>query len=209
MKNVEVGGIMEPNQGYRSLSASNIPDFDDEFVGLFVENEKYRLRLVEITFEEGFSECTNDTILAFIPNEDCLFLFPYFRGYNTALIKAVDEGRKIEMIPDSHFSFTYNCINYTLQANGEVENSNINNYTLSFCKTDCQTKQILVAHNYMQDAVVTILFIGDLDGDKEPDIILDAADNYENRRIQLFLSSSKQGEELLHLEAENFDWFDC
>ena len=159
------------------------------------------------TDDEWYSD---ESTVAFIPSEGCLFLFVNFTGYNKAPFEAIYERYGIDMIPNKHFyySFDYNNIRYTLQADGKKEDSDIKNYSLSFCKGDCQTKQVIFKHELIQDAMIKLLFIGDLDGDSEPDIILNAADNYENRRIMLFLSSLKQGKELLHLAAEKFDMFE-
>jgi hypothetical protein len=128
---------------------------------------------------------------------------------NTAPIEAVNDGTAIEMIPGTCFDFKYNDIEYTLQAKGETDGSNIKNYALSFCKTDCQTGQILATGELMENTFAKILFIGDIDGDGEPDIILNASHHYEFKRIQLFLSSTKKDNELLHLEAETAKWVDC
>ena len=208
-KQVEVEGIFEPGWGYRGYSTSDVEP-DIKFTGLFAENNVFYLKPIEVGFSEDIVECTEDSALVLIIDEDnCLFLFPNFTGYNEAPIEAINQGERIEMSPNTQFNFTYNQINYTLQADGEMENSNIKNYTLTFFRTDCQTKQIIVELDYIQSTEVEILFIGDLDGDGEPDIILNAPNNYENRDIMLFLSSSKHEKELLHLEAEKFDWFDC
>jgi hypothetical protein len=204
---VEVGGLYQPDQAY-SIERT----WNPEFIGLFAENEKFYLKPTIVDFEEGINDCTLDSTITLAPKDDhCIFLFSYFTGYNTVPIEAVEGGKAIEMTPGKsfHFKYNYNDIDYILQADGEIDGSNINNYTLSFCKTDCQTEQILVAYELIESTVVQILFIGDLDGDGEPDIILDAPTNYENKRIMLFLFSTKQENELLHLETEKFDWFDC
>ena len=124
-------------------------------------------------------ESSDNFPLAFIPDRGCLFLFVNFKDYNKAPIEAIYERYGIDMIPNKHFyyGFDYNGIKYTLQADGEKDDSNIKNYSLTFCKADCQTKQVIVKHKIIQDAMVKVLFIGDLDGDSEPDIILNAPDN--------------------------------
>jgi hypothetical protein len=56
---------------------------------------------------------------------------------------------------------------------------------------------------------VELLFIGDLDGDGKPDIILNAPSNYENRIIMVFLSSTAKEGDFLKCETQKSDWFDC
>jgi hypothetical protein len=54
-----------------------------------------------------------------------------------------------------------------------------------------------------------LLFIGDLDGDGKPDIILDAPSDYENKKIFLFLSSTAKDGKYLRCEAWKFDDLSC
>lgn len=206
----EVGAIYEPYCGYRNHSLCDVATPDDIFIGLIKENGKYYLKQTEVEYMEGINECTEDSTLTLVPVErNSVFLFSHFEGYNRSPIEAIDEGKEITVLPGNRFDFTHNKTNYTLHAGGELGDSDIQNYTLSFCKEGNPINQTLAAHEYLQSTIVIILFIGDLDGDGEPDIILDSGDNYENRRIRLFLSSTKKENELLHLEAEKFDWFDC
>jgi hypothetical protein len=208
-KHVEVGGIIEPNWAYRSYSTSDFEP-DIKFTGLFAENDMFYIKPVEVSFSVDIVDCTGDSALSLWTSDyDCIFLFLDFEGYNDAPIESINQGKEITMSANTQFNFTCNNTNYTLQADGEIEDSDTKNYKLTFSKTGCETKQILVAHEYINSTEVEILFIGDLDGDSEPDIIVNAADNYENRWIMLFLSSTKQEKELLHLEAEEFNWFDC
>jgi hypothetical protein len=203
---VETAGLFEP---YQSLSVDT-EEWNTEFIGLFNENGKFHLKPTSIYFEKGFNDCLSDSVIYLVPNdENCIFLFSFFTGYNTSPIETVNEGKAIEMMPDTYFNFIYNNIEYTFQANGEMDDGNIKNYTLSFCKTDCQTKQNLVTRNLIESTIVSILFIGDLDGDGKPDIILDASHHYEYKKILLFLSSTKENNELLHSEAEMGKWLDC
>ena len=235
-KQAKVEGILEPLVKYQSSSVLDT-ELDINYIGLYTKNGTFYLRETEVGFLRGDEEFSYDypdsddlelafpsdddsftddewysdeSTVAFIPSEGCLFLFVNFTGYNKAPFEAIYERYGIDMIPNKHFyySFDYNNIRYTLQADGKKEDSDIKNYSLSFCKGDCQTTQVIFKHELIQDAMIKLLFIGDLDGDSEPDIILNAADNYENRRIMLFLSSLKQGKELLHLAAEKFDMFE-
>ena len=208
-KQVEVGGVLETTTAYRGYSSSDF-EKDFKFTGLFEENGMFYIKPVEVSFSVDIVDCTGDSALGFWTFDyDCIFLFLDFEGYNDAPIESINQGKEITMSVNEQFNFTCNKTNYTLQADGEIEDSDTKNYTLTLSKIGCETKQILVAHEYINSTEVEILFIGDLDGDSEPDIILNAPDNYENRWIMLFLSSTKQEKELLHLEAEDFNWFDC
>ena len=208
-KQMEVGAILETTTAYRDYSISDF-EKDIKFTGLFEENGMFYIKPVDVSFHMDIVDCTGDSALGFWTSDyDCLFLFIDFEGYNDAPIESINRGKEITMSVNEQFNFTCNNINYTLQADGEMEDSDTKNYKLTLSKSDCETKQTIVSHEYIKSTEVTILFIGDIDGDNEPDIILNAPDNYENRWIMLFLSSTKQELELLHLEAEDFNWFDC
>jgi len=205
---VEVSGFFVP--GYRLPLHIDTTSLCTKFIGLFKEDEKFHLKQTEGHYKEEYNDCLEESFIYLIPNEEnCIFLFSDFTGYNTLPIDAINGGKEIEMMPGKSFNFNYNNIVYTFQAEGEIAGSDIKNYTLSYAKTDSPTKQTLVIHELIESTVVSILFIGDIDGDGEPDIILNATNHYEFLHIQLFLSSTKKKNELLHLEGEITEWSDC
>jgi len=68
---------------------------------------------------------------------------------------------------------------------------------------------VIVNIPHIRYTYVRLLFIGDLDGDGEPDIILDAPGDYEELNIMVFLSSTAKKGEYLRLEALLNAQFDC
>jgi hypothetical protein len=185
-----------------------------EFTAL-INNGIFVLRQIKPRLERVFNDCLSDSTTVIVPErtDKCLFLFSGLgEYYNSGPIKDANNGETIEMTPGRRFDFLYGEVGYTFEAEGETDKTDeghIKNYTLSFGITDEQRRQTLVAHDRTEDAVAKILFIGDIDGDDVPDVILDATHHYEFKRIQLFLSGTKQKEELLHFETEYAAWQDC
>ena len=202
---VKVGAFFA---GLCPLDSSFAQYSGSEFIGLFVENGKFHLRPTIVDLVELYHD-GHQAVYQYLlsRDENSLFLFSYFIGYNPNPIEAVNGGRGIAIMPGDTFNFTYNGISYTFQADGEMDwRSNISNYTLSFSKTGCQTKQILVSHAFTEDGYAIILFIGDLDGDGKPDIILNGTHHYEFSNIMLFLSSTAEDGNLLRLEGGEACW---
>lgn len=110
------------------------------------------------------------------------------------------------MCPNTTVDFTYNGVAYRLKTEGEDDDGDTKNYQLHTGRKGDKKEQVLVNHALVESACIEILFIGDLDGDSKPDIILNARTNFENRYIMLFLSSTREKGELLHLEASDFWW---
>jgi hypothetical protein len=203
---VKTVGLFEPYQSF----PADTEEWSSGVTGLFNENGKFHLKPTSIHFEKGFNDCLSDSVMFLVPNdENCIFIFYPFPACDTVSIDTVNEGKAMEMMPGTCFNFIRNNVGYTFQADGETADGNIKNYTLSFCKKDCRTKQILIARNLIESAIVSILFAGDLDDDGKPDIILNASHHYEYKKIMLFLSSTRENDELLHYEAEIAEWIDC
>ena len=182
-----------------------------EYIGLFERNGKFYMKPTRVKWVKSYDDCNQDStdVAVTFGEDNCYLLFNDFIDYNSEPIDAVNEGKLIEMRPNTAFDFTYNGVKYKLKTEGEEDNSNTKNYKLYICSKRCKKEQVLVDHEFVDDAYIEILFIGDLDGDSKPDIILNAPTNYENRYIMLFLSSTRRKGELLHLEASEFDWYDC
>ncbi len=212
-----IEGVFESNLGYREMKRSEIPD-SAGLTGLFYENGKYYLRQAQISFSEGMSECTGDETLSLV--SDAEFLFVNFKNYNKSEIQPVHLEKKPLLIPKNidnsyvgeKFIFDFGNKQYELEAFGEkdsIRSSDINNYSVVYSIKGTANKQTIVNIPKTEDAVTQVLFIGDLDGDGHPDIILNAPDNYENHNIMVFLSSTAKKGNLLRGEAMKFDWFDC
>lgn len=95
---------------------------------------------------------------------------------------------------------------YTLKADGEVtpENQLPLTYRLTIMgsKNGKEIEQIIVDHEFLDDAMTAILWIGDLDADDIPDMIIDMSHKYSYSAPALFLSSQADDGDILKLVAE-------
>jgi len=96
-----------------------------------------------------------------------------------------------KLMPEETVAFTYYSVQYELFAYGEEgEYGNIENYTLSITRNDggYNSAQSIASHDFFDDTMVEILFIGDIDGDDIPDLIIDDSHKYSYSKPVLFLS---------------------
>jgi hypothetical protein len=110
------------------------------------------------------------------------------------------------VLPGHSNTFSYNDVSYTLYATGQQMRSskpeeiyNISHYKL-YIKATIRGKsynQLLVNTDGFDDAMVTIIFTGDIDGDSRPDFIIDTTNDYNVIRPTLYLSKPAEKNELL------------
>lgn len=114
--------------------------------------------------------------------------------------------QKKEVLPGESTTFSYNGNAYTLYATGNrtekspdgIFHSAIN-YRLFIKATinGTERKQLLAAYSRFDDAMVEILFAGDIDGDAIPDLILNTSYHYNAIVPTLYLSKPASGGNLL------------
>ncbi|MDR1811323.1 MAG: FG-GAP repeat protein, partial [Candidatus Fibromonas sp.] len=210
-----IQAVYESNLGYRKMKRNEIPDTSD-VIGLFQENDAYYLKPEKIAFEEGFSECAEVATLSLV--SEAKFLFLNFANYNKDKIQAIPihlDGTSVQgkdMEPGEKFTFDYSNVQYEFEAFGERDKDNmgnITNHSLVYSIKGAANKQTIANIPLARGTIITLLFIGDLDGDGKPDIILNAPSDYEDVDIMVFLSSTAKDGEYLRLEARKADSFDC
>jgi hypothetical protein len=118
---------------------------------------------------------------------------PYF---SKRKIKAVKLS-KTEIYPGEKLSFNYLGIEYELSATGNKKKENpdsdwyiVSNYKLHLtAKIDGMLhKTLLCSHKTFEDAMVSLLFAGDIDGDGILDLILDNTYHYNVRDPTIYFS---------------------
>ncbi|MDR1811557.1 MAG: hypothetical protein LBQ87_01905 [Candidatus Fibromonas sp.] len=217
-----IQGIYSANWGYREMERSEIPDTSN-LVGLFRENDAYYLKPEKIVFNDNDGKednCGGGPVLALM--SEAKFLFLNFTDYNKDKIQAISfgkvkvEGGEIEgwklLLLNEKFTFDFGNVQYEFEALGEVDKERddwIRNFSLVYSIKGSANKQMIVNIPQAEGVEFRLLFIGDLDGDGKPDIILDAPKNYEHTDIMLFLSSTAKEGEYLRREAHKEAWFDC
>lgn len=95
---------------------------------------------------------------------------------------------------------------YTLKANGEVTQENqlplTYRLTIMGSKNGKKVEQVIVDHEFLDDAMTAIMWVGDLDADGIPDMIIDMSHKYSYSAPALFLSSQANEGDILKLVAE-------
>lgn len=95
---------------------------------------------------------------------------------------------------------------YTLKADGEVTQENqlplTYRLTIMGSKNGKKIEQVIVDHEFLDDAMTAILWAGDLDGDGVPDMIIDMSHKYSYSAPALFLSSQADEGDILKLVGE-------
>ena len=203
-----IQAVYQSNWGYREMSRTEIPSTSN-IIGLFcVENNAYYLKQTKITFKDDVDDCSGDATLSLV--SEAKFLFLNFTNYNKNKIQSILLKDR-EMLPNEKFTFDFGSKQYELEAFGEkgIDEYNVKNYSLVYSIKGMTRKQTIVNIPKIEGTSVQLLFIGDLDGDGKPDIILNAPSNYENQIIMVFLSSTAKKGDYLRCEAQKSDWFDC
>ncbi len=119
---------------------------------------------------------------------------------------------KQELYPNEKMSINFNGVSYTFYATGDEQNitnpnlsrsDKVQNYRLFVTKTkNAKNKtQLLSIKKHFDDAFVQILFIGDLDGDGELDMIIDDTRKYSITNIIIYLSSKATNKEIMRAFA--------
>jgi hypothetical protein len=114
--------------------------------------------------------------------------------------------KKKYILPGEHKDFICNDIKYTLYATGTNKSTslkrepyNVSDYKL-FLKAVINGQkynQILLSIAMFDDVISTLTFIGDIDGDGRPDLIMDTTNNYNMERATLYLSTPAETGKLL------------
>lgn len=95
---------------------------------------------------------------------------------------------------------------YTLKADGEVTQENqlplTYRLTIMGSKNEKKIEQVIVDHEFLDDAMTAILWVGDLDADGIPDMIIDMSPKYSYSTPALFLSSQADDGDILKLVGE-------
>lgn len=104
------------------------------------------------------------------------------------------------LYPGDSLQFSYGGADYVLFATGEQgkEKRDVKNYKLYLSTTHNQQSQpqLLVAQPSFDDRMIRLLFIGDLDGDNKPDLIIDTSPHYNMQKPTLYLSGAAGPDEI-------------
>lgn len=183
-----------------------------QWMGLFKSAGRYYTKVTTVAITKAQDEIVDEA-----PSEKTGWkVTPSVKDSAIILISGLDYVKSRPVIPFNLKSqmlmpgdakhFSYQNIDYTLYATGKniAANGdfyNVLNYKLYLKATinGVSYNQQLVYISGFNDAMVTVRFIGDIDGDGRPDFILDTTNHYNMERPTLYLSKPATGKNLVEV----------
>lgn len=186
---------------------------------LYQKNGKYYLGKVDFTLENGYSECSGDSTKSIETKTQTLLLIKN-PDLQQGEINAVKLS-KTKIWPGQKMTFKFNNVTYQLRAEGDVLSSYkahtdtgeelfrvVKNYKLYISAAGIPESLFLTEESF-NDTFTELLFIGDIDRDGKPDLVIRSNRDYEEERALLFLSSQAGKGQIISKAGEIAIQFDC
>jgi hypothetical protein len=189
--------------------------FKDE-QGFYVSNFKYEIKRTKHWFDDFLDD--NDDfngikIEVTEPNDSCYFIMS---GLNLSIennYRRINEINHPSYIhPSKPFEFKVNDNKYRLFSSAsktqdfEFQGSDYFdaiNYKIYIEDKSRKIIQLLAATPNFDDMMFAVLFVGDLDDDGIPDLIMDTSRKYSYSQLTLYLSSRSKWNEIYQVSAMN------
>lgn len=204
------GYIIKPGHYHKN----EIPDkiTTQNWLGLFKEESKYTIETTSINITN-----IHDTVLdlenkktgkKIVANntKECYLLMNNLSQISEREITPI-LTESITIHPEKPYTFQMNNTSYTLSSTADEYdplNLNINyfkakGYKLYLKSLKNETKQLLLAQNEFHNQMIQILFIGDLDGDNIPDVLIDSSNHFNKTTPTLYLSKEAPKKDILKI----------
>lgn len=205
---------------YRDWEGENpVNNLTTDWADLYQKNGRYYLGKADFTTEGGYSECSGDSTKS-IDSKNKTILFIKYPDLKSGEITAV-KLKKYKIWPGEKMSFKYNGVSYQLRAKGDVISSykvqtdtgeelfrEVKNYKL-YISAENIPESLFLTEESFNDTFTELLFIGDIDRDGKPDIVVRSNRNYEEERAILFLSTEAGKGRAVGKAGEIAIQFDC
>lgn len=205
---------------YRDWEGKNpTSQLTKNWMDLYQKNGKYYLGKVDFTLEDGYSECSGDSTKTIETKTQTLLLIknPDLKPGEITAVKL----SKTKIWPGQKMSFKYNGSAYQLRAEGDVISSEkvstdtgeelfqqVKNYKL-YISAEGISESLFLTEESFNDTFTELLFIGDIDRDGKPDLIVRSNRDYEEERALLFLSTKAEKGHIVGKAGEIAIQFDC
>lgn len=188
----------------------------------FYYEKGYYLKSAVVNLESSFDDCSGDSTLCISSGRNSILMIKGLSPKSNK-IRSVKLNKERVWVGEK-FTFTFNSQSYTLTGEGTTIKhdstylnggdkldrwNTVKDYKLSLAALGASDSQLLIRIANFDDTFVKILWIGDLDEDNKPDLIVNTSPNYEMNRIELFLSSGAKDGELVRLADTSEYRFDC
>lgn len=176
------------------------------WMGLFKGGEGYYLaptsvqatKVFDPVVDEDETEKTGWQVTTSNP-DSALLLMEAKPAMKAGNVKALPMLKEV-IDPGDRWQFSYGGEDYVLYATGETgkEPLAVKNYKLYLSTVGAKQKapQLLVAQPSFDDRMIRLLFIGDMDGDNKPDLIIDTSPHYNMQKPTLYLSGAAGTDEI-------------
>ncbi len=182
------------------------------------DTRNFFLKKASVHISRYYDGCIEDSTTSVQSMEGALLLIKGLTP-NNARIKSVSLAKE-SVFAGGQLDFSYNQKNYVLRATGKVAQSesgndfsdswdHVTNYELYLFDPETKTEQLLVQIPRFKDTQANLLFVGDLDEDGKPDFLIETSTDYEEKRVELFLSSVAEKGKLIKRVGVSEYQFDC
>lgn len=175
--------------------------------GSYIEKTKIKIDTIYDVILDEDSTIKSGKFIS-IENEDrCIILISGLKlieGSVDAIVPSkyyLDPGEKME--------FTLSNQTYFFEASGIKSDTifqewrDITDYKLFFNKNnDPSKKQLLMSEEYLEGSIGGIIWIGDLNRDKKPDLIMNLSNHYNRGNTTLLISGDSENGDLVKKVAE-------
>lgn len=207
-----IGYIIPPGSYHNDEIPNKITTKD--WMGIFKNNGTYSIEKTGVNISKHHDpivdkedQKTGKEIKATNP-KNCYLLINNIsylteRNIDTVLTKP------LKVYPTKSYTFTFNNIDYTLLAEAKNKQNTNNtgdyvdfeNYKLFLEKNENGTKttQLLLLEKLFNDKMTEILFIGDIDGDTIPDLLINTSNHYNTSVPTLYLSKEAHKGKILKI----------
>ncbi|MDR0196302.1 MAG: hypothetical protein LBI73_14370 [Myroides sp.] len=203
----------------KEVHAAEIEKMNDKWLSFYDRDGLYKVVPAKFEISEKVNECNETDMLGvFSPGE----LEPlFFMGPNTAIEQGIKDAMQVNptpLWPGLNQEYLFNGKKYTLCAEG-IETKSYNytdegknreykefmKYKL-YLSVGTDEQQVLNIPEF-NDKFITLLFVGDLDGDGNLDFVFDTSSNYEEKTVEVYLS--KGAKHLIYLAGVVSVDFSC
>ncbi len=172
----------------------------EEWFGLYELTDGYFLVKTHITVAKPKQNDSPDAKeISTDQKENARFLVNGLLSLSEGFVKTVYSG-VFPLEINKALNFTFNRTNYNIVAKGQQTGEDIQNYELGIYK-DQNYQRIVLRPKTILEGLPIVLWVGDLDRDNMPDVLIDMKDKSNISEPTLFLSSAAGKGEIIHRVA--------
>lgn len=182
-----------------------------DWIGLYEVGSHFDLKPAQVTISLAQHPMTDDNgektgkLVSSVPKKPFILV----SGLENLAPGPVNhvELNQLDLSPGDTVNIDLNDKRYQLIAIGSSnEQGYVKDYKVFLHSGD--KHQLIGESNFLDDAAFRVLWAGDLDGDKELDLLMDLSYKYSFGLFSLFLSSKKQTGQLLYLTSKHKMYYD-